>query len=219
MESLFFRAGSLSAIFAALVSYALTSVEAHTVIVRATSPAQPQASSAFQTWLLDPKTLLSIPSAFGVGGILGFVLKRYFDRRDKRNDAAPKLRFHLQRLQKRFTIAYEHPGVDVTDDDLGYLIAEFESTVLASAGVFGRMGRILEIALSSSQTEGNYLAHQRNQALTVQLSRNIQGSARRALIAIYEARDALKDKTTVLWPPDSENRGLWEAGKAMRRVK
>lgn len=219
MSSQLLRTAGIIVVFAASVCCRPAWAQTPSAKPPATTAGQQQASNSVQTWLTDPKTFLSIPSAFGLGGILGFVLKRYFDRRDKRNDAAPQIRFHLQRLQKRFTIAHEHPGVDITDDDLGDLIAEFERTVLASAGVFGRSGHVLETALSSCQAEGSYLAHQRNEALTFKLSREIKGSARRALITIYAAQDSLKDKATVLWPPDSENRGLWEAGQKMERVQ
>jgi hypothetical protein len=181
---------------------------------------QAGSTRGFSSWLSDPRTYLSVPGAFGLGGLLGFMLKRYFERHDKRTDAVPRLRFHLQRLEKRMLIAYDHPGFDSGEDDFVPLIDDLREAALGCAGLFGkRKGDIIVAALESVESEGRYLSSQRNRALTITSSTEIKAAARRALLRIYDARDALKDKATLLRPSDPENRGLWTPGAPISRIQ
>ena len=154
-----------------------------------------------------------------MSGIALLLLRRYLDRADKRQMALPNLRFDLQRLEKRLTIAFHFPGEDTAEEDYASLIADLRETTLLYAGLFYRERSAIESALGSCATEGTYLSAQRTRSLTIDSSREIKAAARRALLSIYKARDALKDAEVLLWPPDSDNQGLWNGGDIIVRIQ
>jgi hypothetical protein len=206
----------------------LTPLSLWTLMAAVRSPLPPSAAAvptvtpagqSTITWISDPRIIIGFFSALGVGGIVLLILRRYFDRVDKRQVALPHLHFHLQRLEKRLTITYYFPGQDAAEEDYAALIADLRDATLLYAGLFYRERPAIESALGSCTTEGTYLSAQRTRALTIDSSREIKAAARRALLAIYKARDALKDLEALVWPPDSDNQGLWHGGDIIIRAQ
>ena len=170
-------------------------------------------------WYRDSQFYIPLLGVLGFGGIIAYGVRRYYERKDKREDAAPALRFHLQRLEKRITIVFHYPGSDSGAENYFALAKEFREAMLACAGLFTKKQRIpIEQAVGTCEIECQYLMAQRDKALTNDAEMEIRASARRALFAIYDAREALCDNSPLLWPPDVENRGLWDSGSQITRI-